>query len=241
MRSSYRVFILLLIFSVLSVKPLAAKQKVDRLHMHAKVYLKNDSVVEGYVQNSHPNLITPLFILYTYEPCANDKSIYISQSWKFLAKQKKYSIENINCMVTWYDEEPEAHSLWVPEQGNFAYGNDEPIELKHPSMMKLVFKGRHVEGFYCFYTGLGSGDQILYKTAQMEKAKALFSPKGFRLTVRRETLLEEFSDYPEMQEFIQGLKRKDLKANPLLILEKFDEVLDRLGALEQMTVETSCK
>ena len=46
-----------------------------------------------------------------------------------------------------------------------------------------------------------------------------------RPSLRRETLKQEFSEYPELVSFIDTMDAKDLKDNPLSFLEKVDAVL----------------
>ena len=59
----------------------------------------------------------------------------------------------------------------------------------------------------------------------MSEAHALFKFPGKLTDKRRETLKQEFSEYPELVSFIDTMDAKDLKDNPLSFLEKVDAVL----------------
>ena len=59
----------------------------------------------------------------------------------------------------------------------------------------------------------------------MSEAHALFKFNGKLTDKRRETLKQEFSEYPELVSFIDTMDAKDLKDNPLSLLEKVDAVL----------------
>ena len=209
---------------ILSSASLFAKEKNVRSWMHAKLYLKNDSVVEGYLHNYF--VVGGYMVSRTFhEPCSNDSVMRINSFEKLFGKDRKYSNNDIDSMITWKDAAPQYITKWEPQRAIFSYGNQEPITSDHLVMLKIAYQGKNVTGYIINHRMFGY--KCLYKTKNMSYAKAYFNIEKKFSERRRKTMLEEFGSYPEMEKYIKELDKKSMKADPFAILEVLDSVIER--------------
>lgn len=194
------------------------KEKIVKGFLHAILYLKDGAIAEGYLQN-----ITPGVYVHYRIPDAVDSMMILRPDNKLFTKKRKYSNNEIDSMATWLDEEPETRVKWEPQFVNFTFGN-KVIELDtYPSMLCLVYQGKHVKGYISSHPLYGF--KYLFKIDDMPCAKAFLRfPQKFS-EKRRKTLLDTFYMYPEMEEYIKGLTKEDVKADPCCILKHLDSIL----------------
>ena len=101
---------------------------------------------------------------------------------------------------------------WVPLKVNESYAGDEAFVPDHRVFMMRLFQGKTVSAYLFF--DLVLGQRVAYYRPGMSEAHALFKFNGKLTDKRRETLKQEFSEYPEMVSFIDTMDAKDLKDNP---------------------------
>ena len=189
--------------------------------VQARVYLSNDSVYDGFLMNPtmHAHYInSPLF-------SSTDDFVAIKgYGTGLFAKKKKWAEAEVDSAVTWFGDEDKAmHMTWVPLKVNTSYAGDEAFALDHRVFMVRLFQGKSVSAYVFFDPVLGQ--RVAYYRPGMSEAHALFKFPGKLTDKRRETLKQEFSEYPELVSFIDTMDAKDLKDNPLSLLEKVDAVL----------------
>ena len=200
------------------------ENKVVKGRFHAIVYLKNGETPEGYLQNQfYVNM--PTISRCYHMPSAADSVMRLKVNNKLFEKSMKFRNQDIDSMVTWYDDDPEVRLKWEPEFVDFAFGNQEPTFDAYPSMLLVVYKGTHVKGYLSLYPGYGF--KYLFKTSDMPYAKAFLVPDQKFSERRRKTLLKTFSMYPEMEEFIKSLTKDDIKEDLFCILKKLDTTIHR--------------
>jgi hypothetical protein len=218
-------FLFILVLTILSSVSLSAKEEKNvKYWMHAKLYLKNDSVVEGYLHNYF--VVGGYMVSRTFhEPCSNDSVMRINSFEKLFGKDRKYSNNDIDSMITWKDAAPQYITKWEPQRAIFSYGNQEPITSDHPVMLKIAYQGKNVTGYIINHRMFGY--KCLYKTKDMSYAKAYFNIEKKLSERRRKTMLEEFGNYPEMEKYIMELDKKSMKTDPFAILEVLDSVIER--------------
>lgn len=218
------LFVIASLMILSSASLFAKEEKNVRSWMHAKLYLKNDSVVEGYLHNYF--VVGGYMVSRTFhEPCSNDSVMRINSFDKLFGKDHKYSNNDIDSMITWNDAAPQYIMKWEPQSAIFSYGNQEPIASDHPVMLKIAYQGKNVTGYIINHRMFGY--KCLYKTKDMSYAKAYFNIEKKLSERRRKTMLEEFGNYPEMEKYIMKLDKKSMKANPFAILEVLDSVIER--------------
>ncbi len=196
------------------------KKPQNRL-LHVKLFLHKDSVVEGYLMNfvNHGGMYNKSQIN------TNDSLIKLRPlDAKLFAKDQRYNFRDIDSMYTWLETMPDECLKWVPMRINMAYGHGEPMIPDHLVMLAQIFQGRHVVG----YMGLDDvlGKRIYYRTKDMDHAKAIHRASGKLTDKRKGTLRDEFSNLPDMVNYIDSLGKVDLNETPLDILKKLDSVLD---------------
>lgn len=211
------LFVYILILGNVSV---SGQKKSTKDLFHTKVFLKNDSVAEGYLRNflSHPG------VYYADQINSMDSTVRINHMDRFiLRKNEKYNNRDIDSLITWYDETPNIKMKWIPIPANLAFGFNTPVIYHYPLLLCLMFKGNYVSGYLGFDPMLGS--RLLYLMDGMPYAKAFISRSGKLTEKRRKTLIDEFGKYPGMKDYIMGLDKKELEQDPLVILRKLDESL----------------
>ena len=123
----------------------------------------------------------------------------------------------------WLDELPEIKLTWEPCPVDFAFGGREPATESYPSMLLLLYKGKHVKGYMSHHPAFGF--KFLFLMSDMPYAKA-FLIVGEKLSNRRrKTLLDTFYMYPGMEDYINSLTKDSVKDDPFCILKKLDELL----------------
>ncbi len=215
-----------LLLIVLSLFCLGTQAQEKKHHyadnvVQARVYLSNDSVYDGFLMNPtmHARYInSPLF-------SSTDDFVAIKgYGTGLFAKKKKWAEAEVDSAVTWYGDEDKAiHMTWVPLKVNESYAGDEAFVPDHRVFMMRLFQGKSVSAYLFF--DLVLGQRVAYYRPGMSEAHALFKFNGKLTDKRRETLKQEFSEYPELVSFIDTMDAKDLKDNPLSLLEKVDAVL----------------
>ena len=169
--------------------------------VQARVYLSNDSVYDGLLMNPtmHAHYInSPLF-------SSTDDFVAIKgYGTGLFAKKKKWAEAEV-------------------DSANESYAGDEAFVPDHRVFMMRLFQGKTVSAYLFF--DLVLGQRVAYYRPGMSEAHALFKFNGKLTDKRRETLKQEFSEYPELVSFIDTMDAKDLKDNPLSLLEKVDAVL----------------
>lgn len=220
------IFLAFLTFMAISSTSIFAQEKkMVKDWMHVKVFLKNDTVVEGYLHNS-----TAFggygVTRYIHEPTSLDAEMRLNDMEKIFQKDRKISNQDIDSMITWNDKRPQLTIKWEPHMTNFAYGNNDPIFEDHLIMLKVVYRGKYVTGYIINH--FGAGYKCLYKTADMPCAKAFLNLEKKFSERRRKTLQEEFSEYPNMEEYIKTLDKQIVKDNPFVILEELDKAIKSL-------------
>lgn len=215
--------LLLIILSCLCLSTQAQEKKrhyADNV-VQARVYLSNDSVYDGFLMNPtmHAHYInSPLF-------SSTDDFVAIKgYGTGLFAKKKKWAEAEVDSAVTWYGDEDKAlHMTWVPLKVNERYAGDEAFVPDHRVFMMRLFQGKTVSAYLFF--DLVLGQRVAYYRPGMSEAHALYKFNGKLTDKRRETLKQEFSEYPGLVSFIDTMDAKDLKDNPLPFLEKVDAVL----------------
>lgn len=215
--------LLLIILSLLCLSTQAQEKKHHYANnvVQARVYLLNDSVYDGFLMNPtmHAHYInSPLF-------SSTDDFVAIKgYGTGLFAKKKKWAEAEVDSAVTWFGDEDKAlHTTWVPLKVNESYAGDEAFVPDHRVFMVRLFQGKSVSAYVFFDTVLGQ--RVAYYRPGMSEAHAIFKFPGKLTDKRRETLKQEFSEYPELVSFIDTMDAKDLKDNPLSFLEKVDAVL----------------
>jgi len=215
-----------LLLIVLSLFCLGTQAQEKKHHyadnvVQARVYLSNDSVYDGLLMNPtmHAHYInSPLF-------SSTDDFVAIKgYGTGLFAKKKRWAEAEVDSAVTWFGDEDKAiHMTWVPLKVNESYAGDEAFVPDHRVFMMRLFQGKTVSAYLFF--DLVLGQRVAYYRPGMSEAHALFKFNGKLTDKRRETLKQEFSEYPELVSFIDTMDAKDLKDNPLSLLEKVDAVL----------------
>ena len=215
-----------LLLIVLSLFCLGTQAQEKKHHyadnvVQARVYLSNDSVYDGFLMNPtmHARYInSPLF-------SSTDDFVAIKgYGTGLFAKKKKWAEAEVDSAVTWFGDEDKAiHMTWVPLKVNESYAGDEAFVPDHRVFMMRLFQGKTVSAYLFF--DLVLGQRVAYYRPGMSEAHALFKFNGKLTDKRRGTLKQEFSEYPELVSFIDTMDAKDLKDNPLSLLEKVDAVL----------------
>lgn len=215
-----------LLLIVLSLFCLGTQAQEKKRHyadnvVQARVYLSNDSVYDGFLMNPtmHAHYInSPLF-------SSTDDFVAIKgYGTGLFAKKKRWAEAEVDSAVTWFGDEDKAiHMTWVPLKVNESYAGDEAFVPDHRVFMMRLFQGKTVSAYLFF--DLVLGQRVAYYRPGMSEAHALFKFNGKLTDKRRETLKQEFSEYPELVSFIDTMDAKDLKDNPLSLLEKVDAVL----------------
>ena len=196
--------------------------KIVKGRLHTVIYQKNGTTAEGYLQNNFS--IGGYLISHSYHiPSALDTVMRIKPDNKMMEKSQKYRNQDIDSMSTWFDELPEIKLTWEPKPVDFAFGGREPATESYPSMLLLLYKGKHVKGYMSHHPAFGF--KFLFLMSDMPYAKA-FLIVGEKLSNRRrKTLLDTFYMYPGMEDYINSLTKDSVKDDPFCILKKLDELL----------------
>ena len=153
--------------------------------VQARVYLSNDSVYDGLLMNPtmHAHYInSPLF-------SSTDDFVAIKgYGTGLFAKKKKWAEAEVDV--------------------NESYAGDEAFVPDHRVFMMRLFQGKTVSAYLFF--DLVLGQRVAYYRPGMSEAHALFKFNGKLTDKRRETLKQEFSEYPELVSFIDTMDAKDL-------------------------------
>ena len=97
------------------------------------------------------------------------------------------------------------------------------MEYGYPSMCYVLYQSKNVTIYEAW--DLYLGDFYLYKTPDMQYAKALFR-KGKKLTEkRRATLCDEFQNYSIIKNYIKSIHKDKLKDDPVSFFLLIDKVL----------------
>ena len=214
--------VIFLSFFLLTGLPVVAQKKSSDL-FHTLLFLKNDSVAEGYLRNylGHPSgpngLASQITVL--------DSCMRLNTLQKVFSKDKKYPNRDIDSMYTWYDQYEAFKLFWVPRMANLAYGNNQPVVYDYPLMLNVIYRGKHVTG-YVADDNYFLGRRCLFEIKGTGHAKAFISVSGKLNSKRIGTLLDDFKDYPEMADYIKNLDKEAVKKNPFVILEFLDKVID---------------
>jgi len=200
--------------------------KLVKGRLHTVIYQKNGTTAEGYLQNSFS--IGGYPVSYSYHiPSAIDTVMRIKPDNKMMEKSLKYRVHDIDSMSTWLDELPEIKLTWEPKTVDFAFGGKEPAIEPHPSMLLLLYRGKHVKGYVAHHPGYGV--KYLFLMGDMPYAKT-FLVVGEKLSNRRrKTLLDTFYMYPGMEDYINSLSKDSIKDDPFCILKKLDELLSSMA------------
>lgn len=178
-------FLFILVLTILSSVSLSAKEEKNvKYWMHAKLYLKNDSVVEGYLHNYF--VVGGYMVSRTFhEPCSDDSVMRINIFEKLFGKDRKYSNNDIDSMITWKDAAPQYITKWEPQRAIFSYGNQEPITSDHLVMLKIAYQGKNVTGYIINHRAFGYKFCIRLKICLMQK-HILISRKNFLKGVEKQ-------------------------------------------------------
>lgn len=196
--------------------------KLVKGRLHTIIYQKNGTTAEGYLQNNFSVGGYPISSSY-HIPSAIDTVMRIKPDNKMMEKSQKYRTQDIDSMSTWFDELPEIKLTWEPCPVDFAFGGREPATESYPSMLLLLYKGKHVKGYMSHHPAFGF--KFLFLMSDMPYAKA-FLIVGEKLSNRRrKTLLDTFYMYPGMEDYINSLTKDSVKDDPFCILKKLDELL----------------
>lgn len=209
---------LLLFGPVLAQEPEGKKEKIVKTVPHAMVYLKDGTTAEGYLQN----YVKFMYSIYRI-PSASDSVIKLKPDAKLFTKSSKFKNCDIDSMAMWFDKYPDMKSKWEPQFVDFTFDDKISEPDTNPIMVGLIYKGKHVKGYISYH--MLYGFKLLFKTDEMAYAKAFAKPEEKFSEKRRKTLLNTFSMYPEMEEYIKGLTKDEFKKDRFCILKKLDEIL----------------
>lgn len=194
------------------------KEKMVKGFLHTILYMKDGTTAEGYLQNSLPGL----YISYRI-PDALDSVMILRPDNKLFTKSRKFNNCDIDSMTTWLDEHPKVRMKWEPQFVDFTFGNKTSEPGSYPSMLFLLYQGKHVKGYISSH--MVYGFKYLFKIDDMPCAKAFLKPNQKFSEKRRKTLLDTFYMYPEMETYIKSLTKKDVEDDPFCILKKLDEII----------------
>ena len=97
------------------------------------------------------------------------------------------------------------------------------MEYGYPSMCYVLYQSKNITIYDAW--DLFLGDVYLYKTPDMQYAKALFR-KGKKLTEkRRATLCDEFDNYSIIKNYIRTIHKDKLKDDPYSFFLVIDKAL----------------
>lgn len=203
---------LLIVFLAVTQTATAQNEKVIKNFWHAKVWMKDGTTDSGYIENGHKTV------------CVYDETVVLNNLDKLFSKNRKHYTKDIDSMYIWIDTEPDdilvSHSVPI----KYYYGNETPMEFGYPSMCYVFYQSKNVT----IYQGwnLTLGDFYLYKTPDMEYAKALFR-EGKKLTdKRRATLCDEFKDYSTIKNYVKSIHKDKLKDDPFSFFLVIDKALE---------------
>ena len=174
-----------------------------------RVYLKDGTTHEGYIQNWF-DTTTDQVRLQDYDA-------------RLFAKSKKWKEELVDSVMTRIEDCPTIRITWVPLKAKLCYIGQEEVPSTHRIFMAHVFKGRNVSFFHV--EDRYFGNRVAYYAPWMDEAHVIFKENGKLTDKRRATLLEEFRDYPTMVNFINRMEKDDLKKNFLAFFIRLDEAM----------------
>lgn len=212
-------------FLLVCCHPVMAQQTEKKLVkgiLHTVIHLKNGETAEGYLQNSFTVGGLPVSTSY-HIPSGLDSVMRIKTDNKMFERSTKYRNQEIDSMITWYDAHPDEKMKWEPQPVVFAFGDNEPVTDDYPSMLLVVYEGKHVKGYWSYHPAWGF--KYLFMMSDMPYAQAFLIPDQKFSEHRRKTLLGTFYMYPEMEDFIKSLTKNAIKEDPLCILRKLDQVI----------------
>lgn len=209
-----RNFVILMLF-FLSCCTMAFAQKERKVSnfFHAKVWLKDGTTDEGYVNNGHHSIYV------------HHDIVYLSDLKGILGpfKNRKHAVKDMDSVYVWIDAEPEYILVAHPVPVMYSYGNDTPMVYDHPCLCYVFYEGLNVTIYQA--CDMMFGDFFLYKTPDMHYAKALFRCDKKLTKKRRATLCEEFEDYINIKNFVNTVHKNKMKDDPLAFFMLIDRVL----------------
>lgn len=194
------------------------KERTVKGFLHTILYMKDGTTAEGYLQNSTPGLYVSYRI-----PDALDSVMILRPDNKLFTKSRKISNCKIDSLLTWFDEQPKEKMTWEPQYVDFTFGNSDSELESYPSMLMLLYVGKHVKGYVSFHPIYGF--KYLFMIDDMPCAKAFLKVDQKFSEKRRKTLSETFYMYPEMEDYIKRLTNENIKEDPFCILKKLDVIL----------------
>lgn len=217
--------VFLFVAGLLNTSPMMAQKsegKVVEGRMHTIIYKTDGTHVEGYLQNSFPMAGFGFSRSY-HIPSALDTEMIVKPQDKPFERSIKVINSEIDSMLTWFDKTPEDKLKWEPQTADFAYGGKNPIVEDHPSMLLVLFEGKHVKGYLSHH--ILYGFRYLFKMDDMPYAKVFLSEEHKFNERRRKTLLDTFYMYPEMEDVIKQLTKDKVAEDPFYIIRKLDDIL----------------
>jgi len=196
---------------MMSIGTFAQKEKIIKNFWHAKVWLKDGTTDSGYIRNGHKTV------------CVYDETVVLNNLDGLFSKSRTHATTDIDSMYIWFDTEPDEVLISHAVPVHYYYGNETPMEYGYPSMCYVLYQSKNVTIYEAW--DLYLGDFYLYKTPDMQYAKALFR-KGKKLTEkRRATLCDEFQNYSIIKNYIKSIHKDKLKDDPVSFFLLIDKVL----------------
>ena len=223
---------LLSVAGLISASHVMAQESDEKMvegRMHTIIYKTGGTKVEGYLQNSF-SLPGYGFSRSYFIPSAMDTVMIVKPHTKPFERSIKVRNCEIDSMMTWLDKTPEVKQKWEPQTADFAYGGKNPDVENHPSMLLVLFEGKHVKGYLSHH--ILYGFRYLFKIDDMPYAKVFLSEEHKFNERRRKTLLDTFYMYPKLEDYIKQLKKEDVEEDPFFIIRKLDEILSAQESLK---------
>jgi hypothetical protein len=146
---------------MMSIGTFAQKEKVIKNFWHAKVWLKDGTTDSGYIRNGHSTV------------CVYDETVVLNNLDGLFSKNRTHATKDIDSMYIWFDTEPDKVLISHAVPVYYYYGNETPMEYGYPSMCYVLYQSKNVTIYEAW--DLYLGDFYLYKTPDMQYAKALFN------------------------------------------------------------------
>ena len=174
--------------------------------------MKDGTTDSGYIRNGHNTV------------CVYDETVVLNNLDGLFSKSRTHATTDIDSMYIWFDTEPDEVLISHAVPVHYYYGNETPMEYGYPSMCYVLYQSKNVTIYDAW--DLFLGDVYLYKTPDMQYAKALFR-KGKKLTEkRRATLCDEFDNYSIIKNYIRTIHKDKLKDDPYSFFLLIDKVLE---------------
>lgn len=191
----------------------AQKERKVSGYFHAKVWLKDGTTDDGYVNNGHHSL------------CVRDDVAYLTDLKGLLGpfKNRKHATKDMDSVYVWVDTDPEYVLVAHPIPVMYSYGNDTPMVYDHLCLCYVFYEGKNVTIYQAW--DMMWGDFFLYKTPDMYYAKALFRCDKKLTEKRRNTLCEEFKEYTNIKNFVRTVHKNKMKDDPMAFFKLIDSVI----------------